>query len=440
MSSPSNASTRSKLVVLLILAVSSSAWARRVAITKFTGQADAAQKLVQDIVQRDHTVVSDAAVKKAQRKLKIAQLTQDTVALLAAELQVDAVVAGSVQKTGVTWGLTLVLLDGKTGAVADTVSVPLRAPKLDAAAKREVEDWLVPALAKVGAPPEPPAAAAPAAADVEPAPLAPTPEPAPPPPDVSDLDRTTRSAAADVEIGLSGVVRTLSFNSAADLMTKPNGYKGSLVPSLLVAGEIYPFAFGDPAGVASGFGVAFILDKVLTIKSKLTATSTEYDTSQLRWGAGLVWRYNIGAGATGPTLKLGAGYGRLDFSIDHGTADIGLPDVSYSYVHVGGGGRLPLGVPWLALALDLRYLHMLSAGQMTQPDQYGGGSSSGFTGDAAIELTFARHGIVRAGGRYQRIALTFDGTGAMTHDAMGQSVGGALDEYWSGYLTGGYLF
>jgi hypothetical protein len=438
-----------------LLLVSTSAWAkRRIAVTQFIGKGDAVQKVVQELVARDATVISDAAVKRTQRRLHIAELTDSNVARIAAELQADAIVQGSVQRTGVEWGLTITIIDGKTGGVSDTVSVALRSNKLDPASRRELADKLTPALAKVGglgedsAPVEVAPATAPAA-DTEAPPLAAPVKPAPTADETeavtaSDEGRYARSPAIDLDVGMSGVVRNLSFNYVAGLNPPPSGYKGTFVPSLLVTGALYPFAFGDRDGPLAGLGVDFVVEKVLAIKSRLESTTIEYTTSQLRWGAGLRYRLNFGAGATAPSLLLGAGYQRLLFTIDHGTDKIGLPDVTYAYLTLGGGGRVPLGTPNVALYADVRYLHVLSSGAIADADQYGGGTVRGLAAEAGLEVVLARRIILRAGARYQRIAFTFDGTGAMANnldgDPSSQDVGGALDEYWSGFATGGYLF
>jgi hypothetical protein len=48
------------------------------------------------------------------------------------------------------------------------------------------------------------------------------------------------------------------------------------------------------------------------------------------------------------------------------------------------------------------------------------------------------------GGRYTRIGYSFDGSGAKTTmrdaDPASKDVGGALDQYFGGYVLGGYLF
>jgi hypothetical protein len=237
-------------------------------------------------------------------------------------------------------------------------------------------------------------------------------------------------------------VRNLSFTYADDLSPaqRPNGYKGSLVPSILVTGELYPLALGGGRGLLAGLGVGFVFDRVLSIKSKLGMT--EYDTAQMRYGGGLRWRINLGDKPTSPTVKLIAGINRLHFTIAHGTDSIDLPDVAYTYIDAGGAVRVPLGTPMVALYADVRYLQVLDSGEISEIKAYGGGSVLGLDAEAGLALTFARFA-VKVGAHYERIAFSFDGTGALTErdgNIRNQDVGGALDQYFSGYVTAGYLF
>jgi hypothetical protein len=259
-----------------------------------------------------------------------------------------------------------------------------------------------------------------------------------------DSDRYARNAAVDVELGVTAVKRNLSFTYASDLSAsqRPNGYSGSIVPSVILTGEVYPLAFGKKPGALGGLGIGFVIDRVLLLKSRLGMK--EYTTSQMRLGGGLRYRYNFGDQATMPTVKAIVGFSKLDFTIDRGTDDLDLPNVSYSYLDLGVAGRFPLGTPHAAVYLDVRYLQVLSAGEVSQMDFYGSGSTLGLDGDAGFELQFLGRGIVKIGVRYQRIAHDFDGNGARSNNRDGnastQDVGGALDTYLSGYVTGGYLF
>jgi len=333
---------------------------------------------------------------------------------------------------------------------------------MDGEARKAIAAQLAPAIAKLGnepaveITPEPSTPSAPVAEDTEKAPIHGSLNEAPPPVDTRDAapaavvvaepqnDRYSRWSAADVDVGVGMVVRTLDFNAAGDLAPsqRPNGYSGSVVPTIVVCGELYPFAFNGERGGLAGLGLGFTVERVITIKSKFR--DTEYDSSQTRFGGGLRYRWNFGNTATSPTLKLLAGINHLDFSIDRGSANLGFPNVAYTYIDLGAGGRIPLGSPSLALFIDARYLQILSSGEITETAFYGSGGGLGFDGEVGFEYLFARRGVVRVGGRYQRIALDFDGNGMLSNNLDGnsatQDVGGATDSFVGAYIAAGYLF
>lgn len=466
MTSRSNGSRKiSLLLAAAILLVAGTAFARkRIVLTKFDGKGDSAQTAVAAALARDSTVIGDATWTRAQRRLKLkSAASPQSMARISADLQADGVILGSVRKTGAAWGLTLTVVDGKTGQVSDTLSIPLRSYRMDRDSKKAIAAQLAPAVAKLGTEPaveinpeplpSPTGPRASADVDTEKPPLT---EP-PPPVDThettaeptttvasSAAGRYSRDSAADIDVGLGFLVRSLSFNYSSSLTGSqiPNGYSGSLVPSVVVNGELYPFALGGKSGPLGSIGLAFTVERVLTIKSKLN--DTEYDTSQTRFGGGLRYRINFGDKETSPTLKILAGINHLDFTIDRGSANLGFPNVSYTYIDLGAAGRIPLGSPQLALYASLRYLAVLSTGEITTADFYGTGGATGFDGELGIEYIFARRGIIRAGGHYQRFGFDFDGNGALSNNRDGnsatQEVGGATDQFYGGMVTAGYLF
>lgn len=462
MISRSSASRKISFALAVLLCAGAAAAKKRIVVSTFDGKGAYAQAEAQKAVAKSATVIADAAWKRAMKKLKLKSATDSaSIAKVAGSLQADGVVFGSVTRTGAEWGLTITVVDGKSGEASDTLSIPLRSYRMDAEAKKAIAAQLAPAIAKLGnepaveITPPPTAPPAPVAEDTEKAPIHGTLSEAPPAVDTRDTtpttvvaepvnDRYSRWSAADVDIGVGMVVRTLDFNAASDLAQaqRPNGYSGSVVPTLVVNGELYPFAFNGERGGLAGLGLGFTVERVLTIKSKFR--DTEYDTSQTRFGGGLRYRWNFGNTATSPTLKVLAGINHLDFSIDRGSANLSFPNVAYTYIDLGVGGRIPLGSPTLALFVDARYLQVLSSGEITETAFYGSGGALGFDGEVGFEYIFARRGVVRVGGRYQRIALDFDGNGTLSNNLDGnpatQDVGGATDSFVGAYIAAGYLF
>jgi hypothetical protein len=471
MNSRSIVSARSRVLLLLLVVVAlggGEAWAKkRIVVVKFPGRAAQAQREVEALVKKDNTVVSDAAMRRAQKRLKVRRLNDSGYARLAADLTADAFITGALQRRrGGRYNLALTLRDGKTGAVTETIDVPLKRARVDSAARADLAMKLEPALAKVGAlsdepleitPPSAPVSAGPGSEDTEAAPLTGVKPPPPPRADEATAgtalvaraelpdQRRARHAAAEVSVGATVVRRKLTFTSTDELTPsqRPNGYNGSVVPSVTVNGEVYPLAFGSPSGALSGLGVAFVFDRVIGLKSRLG--STEYTTTQQKVGGGLRYRWNLGNKATQPTVKFIAGFNALSFEIDRGADDIDLPNFSYTYLDVGAAGRFPVGSPMFAIYLDARYNQVFGSGEVTEQAFYGDGGARGFEGDGGLEVRLLDDKlVVRLGAHYQRIAFDFDGNGVRSNNRDGnpanQDVGGALDQYLSGYLTAGWVF
>src|SRR5262249_46913524 len=169
-------------LILLFTGAAEAAAKKRVVVTKFDGKGDSAQKVATEVVAKNATVIGDATWHKAMNKLKLKSATDPaSIARVAGSLNADGVVHGSVTKTGAEWGLTMTVLDGKTGEVSDTLSIPLKSYRVDAESKKAIAAALAPAIAKLGeapveiTPPEPPGPPAPVAEDTEKPPMPSTP-------------------------------------------------------------------------------------------------------------------------------------------------------------------------------------------------------------------------------------------------------------------------
>ncbi len=486
------------MAALCVLLAASSAWAKkRVVVLDFTGpQSGKAEAAVVAAVKKKFTVVSSAQYTKAQKKLKAKKQTDKNVAKIAAEIQVDAVVSGTVKKKGGKWTLTLIVREGASGRVKGSPKIALRAPRIDQRAKDDIEAEVLPIVEgldsisggggvnEFGATDEPVATTEkppkkgkkPPVEEEQPATTPPSDETgeeeaAPGVDDASKVasneggetgtdssiskstgdegsatelvgSKYARDGAFQVEVGVSAIARSLTFNTRAGLDPKkePNGYNGAIVPGALVSGEVYPLAFMSPGGALAGVGLTFVFDRVFLLKSKYGPD--EYDSTQQRWGVGLSYRLNIGNRPTLPTIHVGIGYNSLSFTIDSG-AKVILPNVDYVYLDPNLGVRLPLGTPKLAFLADARYMVISGSGQFSENAYYGGGTVKGIDLDGGFEYRLMDRMPIHLGVRYIRIAYDFDGTGAGTKNLDGTNmndVGGALDEYLGGYVTAGYIF
>jgi hypothetical protein len=135
----------------ILTLASSAAWAKkRVVVLDFSGpQAGKAESAVIAAVKKKHTVVSAGQYTKAQKKLKAKKQTNKNVAKVAAEIQVDAVVTGVMKKKGGKWTLTVTVREGASGKVKGTAKIILRAPRMDARAKEDIDDKVLPIIGKV---------------------------------------------------------------------------------------------------------------------------------------------------------------------------------------------------------------------------------------------------------------------------------------------------
>jgi hypothetical protein len=474
----SSVSAKSSFLVVLLLALPAVAAAKKVVVEKLGGRGTRyVQVTVEEVVKRENAVASPTAFRNTAKRKKVSLRKDAGWAKVSKQMGVDAIVSGDFKKAGrKAWKLTLSVREGRSGSAMETVTVTLATARPSAAEKEKIAVALLPVLARtaaVASPADepavevtPPPAPAPAgkpptqvaqqeSEDTEAAPLR-----AELPSQISEKTDTSvsavageelvtarryRYAGADVAVGVGFLKRNLDFDSSPALApaNQPNGYKGGTpVAGLAVFGEIYPLSFGDRGGWLSGFGIGFGLDRVFTLKSKLG--TTEYDTTQTDYSIGLRYRYNFGNSPKLPSVKLLFGYNHLDFKIDHGAADIDLPDVSYSYLDAGLAFRVPLTVPWLALFAEGRYLIVLSSGQISDQMFYGDGSTKGLDIGGGIEARIAEAWSVRGGVRYRRISFDFDGTGTKSNNRDGnpssQDVTGATDMYLTGYVLVGYVF
>jgi len=136
MISRSNVSRKISFALVVLLLTGAAAAKKRVVVSTFDGKGGYAQVEAQKVVAKSATVISDAAWKRAMKKLKLRSATDSaSISKVAGALQADGIVFGSVTRTGAEWGLTITVVDGKTGEASDTLSIPLRSYKMDGEAR-----------------------------------------------------------------------------------------------------------------------------------------------------------------------------------------------------------------------------------------------------------------------------------------------------------------
>jgi TolB-like protein len=253
---------------------------------------------------------------------------------------------------------------------------------------------------------------------------------------------TANRDAVRVDIGPSASQRTLSFNSRS-FAEAPSGDKNGLVGGARVQAEIYPFAFSNPDGGASGIGAYGYYDQAIASNvSTSIQPGTKFPVTQRHYEGGLRYRILFGHHETSPTLAVGIGYGHREFVVNRGALMPGntldLPDVNYRGFIPSLAFRLPL-TPRLALSFGVGALLLTGAGPIQTQAEYGQATVTGVEGDFGFDILFTR----RIGMKFEfdaaQIGYKFKGNGEMTNDRDGdpstQDVGGAADRYLGGALT-----
>lgn len=482
--SRSNVFRRSSVALLALAVVllmgAGDAWAKKkVAIIKFKGpQAAKVQKSVTAVIKSENSVVAASKVTKAQKKLKAKKLTSKNVKRLAAAVEADAIVSATIKKKKGKLSLTVTVYEGASGQVVGDVPVTFK--KLNDDAMQQIAEGVLPLIAQVaegagggeevaeGGPP--PEEAAPPEEQAPPEETAPSPEETAAAggigmgggeggdgekkdgeegeggdgadsgePATAD-GKWAREWSVDVMAGMSFIGRKINFNYQEGVDMEPWGYNGNPVPGFFVAADAYPLSFGGKKGVLANLGVGFMFDRVLSLKSKLRSGTDEFTTTQQRMGLELLYRWNLGAKTTSPTLRFALGYQAITFSID--AMDLDLPNAAYSMLYPGAGIRFPIGSGKLALFADLKYLLVSSAGAMNEMANYGKASMNGLDFGGGLEFRVFTRMPIKVGAQYTRIGYSFDGSGAKTNrdGDPEQDVSGASDTYFGGYVQAGYLF
>lgn len=480
-----------------------------IVLLDFTGpKASSVRKSMVKMLGSKAKLVPVAKYKKAQKRLRARRMSGRDVVKVSKSLDVHGLITGSVKRKRGKYQLSLTLVSGTTGDTVDRLTVTLgRTPRITKRAERDIERKFFPALADLGThekdeprvakgkrgrdreevvedddddwetedtggdadeveeewddegDDEEPVRERTARRDDE-VPDEIDDEPARDDGDDADAVTVTdkelyghlgRNRGLDVAAGMSFTQRTLTFTVAEGIMNPPNGYDGGMVPGAYVSAAFYPLAFGKKSVPKNksplwGLGVGLVYDKVLKISSKAQGSDIDIPTNQQRYGFSVLYRYNVGSKASGPTVTASVGYNKLQFTLDKEFAamnglDIDLPNVEFAYIDPTVALRYPAGDK-MALLFSASFLFVMDTGEMQAMNQYGGATVSGLAGDLGLEYRLNTRLLIRGGARIQRIAFDFNGSGALT-DRNGDGtadVGGALDQYLGGYATAGYLF
>ena len=264
------------------------------------------------------------------------------------------------------------------------------------------------------------------------------------------LARGARKAAIRFEAGMAGSARRLTFTSNLPSDQAPLPYKSNLVPGLRLQGELYPLAFTMPDNIASGLGVYASYEQAIGLTTTVTRNmeATKLDTTSKAWEVAARFRIAWGNRVMNPSITLGVGYGHRDFTFDRGPLEgepLDVPNVGYGYIAPGLWGRIPLH-PTFALVAGGRGLILRKTGGIGKETEYGQAKVLGIDVEAGMEVMIGRYLILHFGGFFTQYGFSYSeataGEKATNRDGdpADLDVGGARDRYFGGMGTAGVVF
>ncbi|MFO0579503.1 MAG: hypothetical protein U1A78_36360 [Polyangia bacterium] len=289
----------------------------------------------------------------------------------------------------------------------------------------------------------------------------------------------------------SGPVRTnLQYNK---LRSCPK-YAASVTGGVRVDITGYPLAMLRHSWLR-GIGIGVLFDYMFWPPSRTGGTnSRDLATQEWRLEAGLRYHWNILNKRSRPSILFNVSYGLHNFQVQKekvtaqgapmrwryqnasgivkdldGTDDHGLPDISYQYVSIGLGGRIPYYATekwFIGLLVNVNFHAMLSYGEIATafvdrsvPDGLtrdgGYGPASGFgvrAGFTPVEVVPWKGLTIRLSGFYELFKYSFNyGTndtlvqatsaaGVSLDNAARHLAQGATDQYFGAIVSVGYQY
>jgi hypothetical protein len=258
---------------------------------------------------------------------------------------------------------------------------------------------------------------------------------------------TANRAAIRVDFGGSVSSRLLEFSSR-NFEQAPNPYSNAPVPGYRVGGAIYPLAFTNPDGIASGLGIGGHYDQTAKLDLQSTVQpGTKFPVLQKHWSIGGRFRFVFGKKATRPSVTIGGGYFHRMFKVDRSQLMEGnfidVPDVFYKGFDPGLEIRIPVS-KLVAILLAGNAVLVTSAGQITQGQNYGQAKVTGGDVTIGVDIVPIRFVAVKIALEGTQLGYKFAGNGEMANNRDGNpstpDVGGAVDRYLGGSLTLAVLY
>lgn len=465
------------LTLLALVALSSAATAqeRRIGVAPIEGPTG--KKVEAELVKavrKSGELVSPAAYDAAAKKLFALTRKPEDVAAVASELNLQVVITGKVKKGDDGWELAVSVRHGPTGKSGVKLKYPLSGPKVDAATLKKVVADVTPAIET--------ATMGPGSGEGAEGPDSPSAPGDVGPANGDDSERPLDSGnsggggasgprrpdwAPFVDASLSLLLAGRSFNF--DEQGTPS-FHSTITPGVRFDATAYPLAMlstrpGNDWNAVTGLGVGLTYDTMVWKPSipcypaptgGCSPTVDAYGTAEYRLEAGVRWRWNIlKKSVLGPELLAQLQYGVHNFTIQKRqylsdtdamgkphAKDVGPPDVSYNYLTIGLGARLPV-IARLAFFVDLNIHVPFDVGAIQTAEEWGPGSAFGFRVSGGGDVKIWQGIYARVSGYYEDFVLSFNQPPGK-HNIMPPcpcgTTGGASDGFYGITIGAGYQY
>jgi hypothetical protein len=400
---------------------------KTVIVLEIQGAPPKLQAALEKALRNKYTVIPVAKWNAAAKKLNVTGQGTDEVALVAAEVKVDAVVTGKVKgdKDVGSYKLNIAARHGATGKPLGKLTYELKSPKVDNATIAQAEGDIEKAVDEAIAGPPPEAPTPPVAAATPPEPESPSmlgreDNPLEKMKKMEEDAKREREHVARpvyypfIDAGAAFIVNGRSFNYAEEAGTSavkcydftqkadPNSnmmyvyryssalkscpkYAPSLSTGVRADVTAYPLAFVRFNGLR-GLGIGATFDWMFWPSSMTSTTPPRaLDTREFRLEFGLRYHWNIMNKRNLPSIMANVQYGlhyfavakedktytyQNDFGLNvtaQGVDDHGLPDILYQYITLGVGGRVPYYATdrmFFGLLVNFNFHIMLNYGEI----------------------------------------------------------------------------
>ena len=268
--------------------------------------------------------------------------------------------------------------------------------------------------------------------------------------EASASPRAARSHAANtipirLDVGVSLVRRSFGFDTSA--AGNPKDTALSPAPGARVAIEAYPLALTDPSSGLAKLGLALAYDRSFGLEAPAMTQKAAVTQSYL--AVGLRYRHALNPTERSPTLTVGFGYSKREFSPDTlsdsaAQAEVAknTPASDVGALDLGATFRYPVAAK-IAVGVGVRGMLPLTAGTVQENTSYGQATAYGVAADVGVDILLGKRFAVRIAGELMQTTYSFKGNGALSSvdaDATTQEVKGLTDRSLGGSATLGVLY